>query len=140
MFTGKLLDTVAEATGVSRSTVGRIIKEGHSVQAGEEIASLHKKVPIPRPSPKSSVDNCGEEVIRRTIYNFHITENIRPTIKTIYNKIKDDEGIGFTGKQTSFRKLLLNMGFRFVLLFVFYPHYFICFIHRWKKPLITAKF
>ena len=70
----------------------------------------------PRKSlPKSGVDNFGEEAIRRLVHNFHIVEKRRPTLTSLYKKIRDDEQIQFLGGKTSLWKLLRKMGFRHVL-------------------------
>lgn len=110
IFLGNLLDIVAEATKVARSSVVRIVREGQSVERGEKTTFM--TVATPKSSPKSSADNFAEEAIRRIIFNFHITDKQKPTVKMVYNKIKDDEAIGFTGKIASFRIFLHKIGFR----------------------------
>lgn len=111
---GNLLEKVSEATAVPRSTISRIIAEGKKIEAGEATVFSSRALHNHKPSPKSTVDNFAEEVIRRTIYNFHILKKQRPTVNAVYNEIKDDAGVNFSGKQSSFRKLLKRMGFRLV--------------------------
>ncbi|KAK4886718.1 hypothetical protein RN001_002989 [Aquatica leii] len=108
---GNLLNTVVQATGVSKSTVVRILKQGRAIDCSEQ-SSYMVSTPTPKTSSKSSVDNCSEQIIRRIIYNFHIIEKQKPTIAAIYNLIKDDDSIGFLGKKSSLRTLLIKMGFR----------------------------
>ncbi|KAF5286441.1 hypothetical protein FQR65_LT12622 [Abscondita terminalis] len=108
---GNILDTVVQATRISKSAVIRIIKQ--AIDCGQK-TTFANATPTPKLSPKSSVDNCGEQVIRRIIHNFHITEKQKPTVEGIYNLIKDDETVGYSGKKTSFRSLLLKMGFRYL--------------------------
>lgn len=112
-YSGNVLEKVVEATGISRRTVVRIINEGRQIQTGEIDTFKSRETTIKRPSPKSTVDEFAEQVIRRTIYNFHITDKQKPTVQAILNKVRDDEGVNFTGQITSFRRLLKKLGFRY---------------------------
>ncbi|KAF5285296.1 hypothetical protein FQA39_LY04395 [Lamprigera yunnana] len=58
---GNVLDTIVQATGVSKSTVIRILKQGRAIECGEKI-TFANATPTPKLSPKSSVDNCGEQI------------------------------------------------------------------------------
>ncbi|KAF5298156.1 hypothetical protein FQA39_LY02580 [Lamprigera yunnana] len=53
---GNVLDTVVQATGVSKSTVIHILKQGGAIECGEKI-TFANATPTPKLSPKSSVDN-----------------------------------------------------------------------------------
>ncbi|KAK9702239.1 hypothetical protein QE152_g30080 [Popillia japonica] len=102
---GDILVTVTEATGISRRTAARIIGEGRSIDEGTSSSFATPKPGLKKSSPKSSIDNCGEEAIRRTIHNFHITHKKRPTLGAAYNGTRDD----VDGKKTTDnRKLLLE--------------------------------
>ncbi|KAK4879625.1 hypothetical protein RN001_007771 [Aquatica leii] len=134
---GNLLNTVVQATGVSKSTIVRILKQGRAIDCSEQ-TSFVVLTPIPKTSPKSSVDNCSEQIIRRIIYNFHIIEKQKPTIAAIYNLIKDDDSIGFLGKKSSLRTLLIKKGCRYV--YCLRKHYFFNYIlFRWRKTMDHRK-
>ncbi|KAF5285349.1 hypothetical protein FQA39_LY04448 [Lamprigera yunnana] len=76
---GNVLDIVVQATGVSQSTVIYILTQGPAIECREKI-TFANATPTPKLSPKSSVDNCGEQVIRHIIHNIHITEKQKPTV------------------------------------------------------------
>ncbi|KAF5277448.1 hypothetical protein FQA39_LY06261 [Lamprigera yunnana] len=63
---GNVLDTVVQATGLSKSTVIRILKQGRASECGEKI-TFANATPTPKLSPKSSLDNCGEQVTSKHI-------------------------------------------------------------------------
>ncbi|KAF5304005.1 hypothetical protein FQA39_LY01790 [Lamprigera yunnana] len=66
-------DMIVKATGVSKSTVLRIIREGNAIHRGEiELFKISNK--RMKTARKSSFDNCGEQVIRPIVHNFHVTE------------------------------------------------------------------
>ncbi|KAF5284807.1 hypothetical protein FQA39_LY04532 [Lamprigera yunnana] len=49
---GNILDTFVQATGVSKSTVIRILKQGRAIECGEKIIFANA-TPTPTLSPKS---------------------------------------------------------------------------------------
>jgi hypothetical protein len=63
-----------------------------------------------KPSKKLTVDDFDEEVIRRSIYNFAITEGERPAVKNLHAKLV--EHIAFSGSKSSLRRLLKKLGFK----------------------------
>jgi transposase len=89
----RLQERVAEATGVGICTHRRIIK-------------------FTSPKPKQSVDQYEEEIIRNNIYTYADIHKRRPTMKAVFEAVKDEEGVNFTGKIRSFRRLVHKIGFR----------------------------
>ncbi|XP_023933911.2 uncharacterized protein LOC112042931 [Bicyclus anynana] len=97
----------AEATGVSCKTVLRILKEE------KEMPSTSSKFPSPlkrkKRGSKIEIDNFTAEVVRSTIQNFHVHNEI-PTLaklKTVVN-----EKIGFNCCIETLRKFLLKLGYK----------------------------
>lgn len=101
---------VSTATGVSISTVKRIVKEAKSIEEGASNSFSTPDKERIRTSNKSSPDNFNEEVVRRTINNFYIEEKQRPTLKKIHSRLK--EKIDFQGSISTLRKIILHIGFR----------------------------
>lgn len=125
----------SEATGVSQRSVQRIVCEVRnqvtaSVKAstsqpstskdGEALAS-NTLAPVqitfrspgkkrPRLAIKSTVDSFDQEVIRRTIYNFHLVQHTFPTLKKLLEVLK--ESINFKGGISTLRKIIRRLGFR----------------------------
>jgi transposase len=106
----RLQERVAEATGVGICTHRRIIKEAENKPVGSKFTSPRKK--INQPKPKQSVDQYEEEIIRNNIYTYADIHKRRPTMKAVFEAVKDEEGVNFTGKIRSFRRLVHKIGFR----------------------------
>ncbi|XP_072403288.1 uncharacterized protein [Diabrotica undecimpunctata] len=85
-----------------------IIKEGKNKPATSQF--LSPRTSICKPNPKSSVNPFEEHVIRNTIYTFATIHKRRPTMKAVYESVRN-EGI-VTGKLSSFRKIVKKLGFR----------------------------
>ena len=105
----KVFERVAEATGVSLSTVKRVVNENATKPPGTKFTSPRKT--INKPSPKSTVDIFDEEIIRSVIYKFSHIYKRRPTMKAVYEAVIND-GVALRGKLTSFKKIVHNLGFR----------------------------
>jgi len=58
------------------------------------------------------LDNFDEDVLRRIVHNFDLTEKQRPTQKAIHSKMCESTGYG--GGVTSLRLVLRKMGFSLV--------------------------
>jgi transposase len=106
----RLQKRVAEATGVGICTLRRIIQEAENKPVGSKFTSPRKK--INQPKPKQSVDQYEEEIIRNIIYTYADIHKRRPTMKAVYEAVKDEGGVNFTGKIRSFRRLVHKIGFR----------------------------
>ncbi|XP_068897191.1 uncharacterized protein [Tenebrio molitor] len=91
----RLQERVAEATGVGICTLRRIIKEAENKPVGSKFTSPRKK--INQPKPKQSVDQYSQKK----------TNN-----EAVFEAVKDEEGVNFTGKIGSFRCLVHKIGFR----------------------------
>jgi len=100
---------VSEATGVSVSTLKRILKEHeHNKRVGKEFSTPHKK--RPRRKIKTDIDEFDKCVIRRTINEFHTTENERPTLQSLLSVLK--KRINFSGGKWALWKIIRDLGFR----------------------------
>lgn len=106
-----LQERVAKACNVSVASVKRIVSEGNRKSPGERFKSPLKTLNKPSTS-KGSVDEFEEEIIRKIIYSYTAIHNRRPTMKRIFESVKKETGIHFTGKIDSFRRLVKRMGFR----------------------------
>ncbi|KAF2893672.1 hypothetical protein ILUMI_12502 [Ignelater luminosus] len=72
IFLSNLREKVAAGTGVSLSTVKRIIKKGKNKPEGATFSSPRKT--IEKPSPKSDLDQFDEEIIRT--YCLYAVDNL----------------------------------------------------------------
>ncbi|KAJ8932549.1 hypothetical protein NQ318_000701 [Aromia moschata] len=106
MSQAEALSRCESMTGVSSSTVYRIIKEKQntgSIQAARTY--LRGRKPI-------EIDEYDKTAIRRTVHSFYFNNEI-PTLESVFIKIQGDETIPQMSRET-FRKLLLKLDFRFV--------------------------
>ena len=65
---------ICEATGIGRTTVTELISKERSKGAGSNAFDSPTKK-RKKSKPVTDVDEFDESVIRRTIHNFHNTEN-----------------------------------------------------------------
>ncbi|XP_069364616.1 uncharacterized protein [Maniola hyperantus] len=103
-----LLKRTAEATGVSESTVSRILKEE------KELASPSSKFTSPMTKrrkrlSKFMLDDTKTEIIRTTIENFQIKHKKIPTLAKLKSILR--EKIGFDGCLSTLRSLLKKLGY-----------------------------
>ncbi|KAK9709442.1 hypothetical protein QE152_g26600 [Popillia japonica] len=77
------------ATKIAERTYRDIIKEADDVRSGAASGFSSPSKKRKRPSPKSSMPERETEVIRTIVHNFYVTEKRRPTLKGIYDKIKE---------------------------------------------------
>lgn len=105
----RVQERVAKATGVSSTTVTRIIKESKDVsEAG--IFETPKKGGKKK-EYRLNLDSFDYTVIRNMIYDFHIRFKEVVTLKSL--KIKLFEAIGFQGCLKTLRRIVKDMGFYF---------------------------
>lgn len=105
-------ERTAVATGVSVRTVSRINAELSKLSVDKEEAnyfSTPTKIRN-RKKPVTGIDSFDESVVRRTVYDFYITEKRLPTIKLLQATLKDK--IDYKGSRESVRMILKNLGFR----------------------------
>lgn len=102
----RVQERVQKATGVSISSIKRIIKESAG-NSGNILTPKRRKKGI---QPKSGLDDFDLSVVRRTINEFHITNKERPTVKSLRLVLK--EKINFQGSDFTLRKIMRNMGYR----------------------------
>ena len=103
-------ERVAEATGVSLSSVRRIKSELDALQSGESVSFTTPHKERPRRSPKATLDNFNEAVVRRAVNDFYIVEKQRPTLKKIHRELKSL--INFDGSISTLSKILKTLGFK----------------------------
>jgi transposase len=106
--TGK---STAEATGVSLTTVKRIVHEGKS-----SLASGASKPLFSTPKKKHGgenkiqLDNFGEGVLRRKIHEFYVEKKECPTVDKLLNSLKNDSVINCS--REVLRKKIHEIGFK----------------------------
>jgi transposase len=102
---------VMAATAISKRTLAGIIKEGKEADKGSSASfSTPGKS---RPKKKVAVvDAFDEDVIRRLIHHFHVTQKQRPTLNTVVPLIR--KNTNFKGGKTSLRIILKKLGFRYL--------------------------
>lgn len=98
---------VAEATGVSRSSIQRILNEKRNTP-GQSFTTPRKR--WKKKNKKTTIDDFDKAVIRRTVYDFHKTEGQRATLKSLLPVVKDK--IGFSGGIWALRQVLKDMQFK----------------------------
>lgn len=105
----KVQERVAQATGVSRRSVQRILGESKTnVEVGQGFSTPRKK--RPRKKSKTEIDDFDKCVVRRTIVEFHRTEGQRPVLKALLPVMQ--EKIDFKGRVWALRKIIRELGFR----------------------------
>jgi transposase len=104
----RLHERVAKATGVGVRTVHRIINEGAAKGDDSNVKSPQKEVD--KATPKSSLNECEEKIIRKIIHNFTASQKRTPTVEAVLEAAKR-EGVNFTGNIASFKKLIEKLGF-----------------------------
>jgi hypothetical protein len=100
---------VSQATGVSVSSIKRILKEEKTcTQSCSQFSTPNKK--RIRKRPKTDIDDFDICVVRRTVNEFHLTNGERPTITSVLGVLK--ERINFVGGKWALLKILKRLGFR----------------------------
>ncbi|XP_068619729.1 uncharacterized protein [Battus philenor] len=113
LYFKKVQERVAEATGVSRRTLNRILNE---IDNENETSSTSHKFDTPKKGKAKKeyllhLDSFDYEIIRRMIYDFHLSFHELPTLNSL--KLKLLEAIDFRGSEKTLRRILRQMGFRF---------------------------
>lgn len=101
---------VAEATGVSRSSIQRILKENKTPKSPRQPTFSTPKKKWKKVNKKTSTDDFEKTVIRRTVHEFHTNEGQRPTLKSLLPIVR--EKIGFRGGIWSLRQVLKELKFK----------------------------
>lgn len=104
----------AAATGVSLSTVRRIIKEAKKDRNTNSSKRPVFRTPGKKRTGKRNITGltCSEIcVVKRCIHNFHRTEKELPTTHRLLKKLR--RVIGYKGSATSLRTILKRLGFKF---------------------------
>ncbi|XP_063633868.1 uncharacterized protein LOC134804684 [Cydia splendana] len=101
---------VEKATGVCLSTVYNIVTESNSEKFATTKKFTSPKNKKLRPCPSSAVDDFDQEVIRRTIYNFHLSHKQFPTLKGLHSVLKSD--IDYKFGISTLRKQIQKLGFK----------------------------
>lgn len=104
----KVQERVLQATGISESSLRRILKEDKNCrQAGTSFSTPNKI--RRRKSVKSDLDNFDVAVVRRTVNDFHRQHGERPTLKSLLRVLR--ENIDFKGSKWALSKILKKIGF-----------------------------
>src|SRR5258705_586897 len=102
----------ASACGFSEYTIKKIRKESSDVVAGTSSNFVSPGKHRKRPSDRNvEVDDFDKCVIRRTIHDFYIRENIVPTVRKLLPVLR--EKINFKWGRSSLLRVVKEMGFRF---------------------------
>ncbi|KAK9754356.1 KH domain [Popillia japonica] len=88
-FTIFFKERLIAATKIAERTSRDIVKEADDVRLGAASGFSSPSKKRKRPSPKISIPERETEVIRTIVYNFYVTEKRSPTLKGIYDKIKE---------------------------------------------------
>lgn len=105
----KVQQRVCNATGISERSLRKILHKAKDVELGTTSFTTPGKK-RPNSSKKFDLDDFDKSVVRRTIHNFHKTNNENPTIKKIHAKLVED--IDFKGSLTTLRRIVKRLGFR----------------------------
>lgn len=110
----KARERTAAATGVSIRTVSRINRELDALKVSgnvnEEKSLTTPKKTRKRAKPITELDDFDICVVRRTVYEFYITEKRLPTLQLLLIALR--EKINFSGSKESLRRILKDLGFR----------------------------
>ncbi|CAF4878539.1 uncharacterized protein LOC125061772 [Pieris napi] len=99
---------VAKSTGISIASVRKVVSESKCRPSDQEVTFKSPKKK-PNRKPTIVIDNFDQQVIRRTIHDFHITNKEIPTLKTLHAKLKED--IDYKGCVSTLRKHVMSLGF-----------------------------
>lgn len=89
---------------INVSSVNRYIRERKELGAVSD-----PKYSLPRTTIIKELDDFTEQLVRRTILDYATIYKIRPTMKAIFNKVK--ESGEFPGQLSTFRKFVHRLGF-----------------------------
>ncbi|GBP36436.1 hypothetical protein EVAR_88016_1 [Eumeta japonica] len=98
----------AVATNTSVTTVRRISTLANSSDSSDVFETPGRK--RRRSKPITGIDTYKQDVIRECIQNFHITNKELPTIQNLKRKLQED--IDFQGSESSLRRIIKELGFR----------------------------
>jgi hypothetical protein len=98
-----------EATGVTRRTLCRVMKEGENVESGVAMAFSTPRKLRPKVSARSILDNFDEADLRRIVHKFYLTKKQRPTLKAIHTAKCANP---LVMEEVALRWVLRKMGFR----------------------------
>ncbi|XP_045516861.1 uncharacterized protein LOC123709513 [Pieris brassicae] len=104
---GKIQKRTAESTKTSIARVRNISNQAKSSDLITVFRTPGKK--RSRTKPVTNIDNFNQGVIKRTIHNFHKTNNELPTIGKLKKELEDD--INFKGSERSLRRIVKSLGF-----------------------------
>lgn len=98
----------AMATNSSVSTVRKISTLADNSELDAAFSTPGKK--RRRIKPVTGIDNVGKGVVKRYIRNFHLANKDFLTVEKLRSKLQRD--INFHGSETSVRRVIKNLGFR----------------------------
>lgn len=108
----ELRNRVVAATGVSLSTIKRIVSESVDLRgSNNDNGEVHLRSPKKRKRTrtKTNIPEWEKMDIRNMIYNFHKTEGCRVTLTQLQGKLSAE--YDFSGKRTSLHTIIRELGF-----------------------------
>lgn len=105
----KVQERVVQATGVSESTLRRILKEEKKCSTSGTSFSTPNKV-RKRKKTKTDLDDFDLGVVRRTVNDFHRQHGERPTLSSLLPVLRENSD--FKGSKWALSKILRRLGFR----------------------------
>ncbi|KAK4880604.1 hypothetical protein RN001_008750 [Aquatica leii] len=107
----KVQERVAAACGISLTTVKRIAKEGKEVSDGLRSSFLITNTKRPNRKPLVRLNESELRILRDMLEKFDTSEKSLPPFRKVFEKFCAD--VGYRGSQSSFRKEVKLLGFRF---------------------------
>lgn len=108
-YFNKVQDRVVKATGISRRFLQNLLNEKDKNGSS---AFVTPKKGRPKKNFRLKLDNFDYSVIRNMVYDFYFILKEVPTIKSLQKKLFD--AIGFQGCADTLKRILKDMGFRFM--------------------------
>lgn len=105
-------ELVSKATGVSKRSVIRIMKECKRIcdNVNDSFSAPGKKHRLPKRI--TDIDDFDKCVTRRRVHNFYVQQKTVPAVKKLLTVLK--ESINFKGGQSSLNKILKNLRSRWI--------------------------
>uniref|UniRef100_A0A1B6MFG2 Winged helix-turn helix domain-containing protein n=1 Tax=Graphocephala atropunctata TaxID=36148 RepID=A0A1B6MFG2_9HEMI len=105
----KVQERVVQATGVSESTLRRILKEEKTCSQSGTYLSTPNKIRHQK-KLKSDLDDFYLGMVTRSVNDFHRQHEEGPTLKSLLHVLR--EKIDFNGSKWTLSKILRKLGFR----------------------------
>lgn len=107
-----LAKTVAEATGLSQTSVKKIIKEARIMEAQGSTATFKSPRKNRFPKKRIEIDNFTEGVIRRKITQWYTVKKSIPSLKKLNAELKQDNILNCSREYL--RQTIRKLGFKYL--------------------------